>query len=298
MFRVLSPFHRRAAVSLQKLKVERLARQKSRVFEDWARGFIFPPKAWELGRNLAHREIFKNKSLQLPDHPTPFSEIMFPRGPKVIWVPIQKIVSSKGQAFSSEQHHFVRYLKSGLDEFETFYRIHQPKTALQAHFIYETFPDQPPTKGLDVPWHHADLTKTVTPVRFPEQFGPVSALELSVEALRLDNLQRSFLRSGFLKELESSLRGKTITSRLLLHTNGDFRVMILQGNHRTAVLAHLGWEQIPTQLVGSVWNLPPVRLGDLEQWPGVVDGRFTRETARAIFEAFFRPRHETLLPEW
>lgn len=237
-------------------------------------------------------------ALQPPDHPAPFSEIMFPRNVGLTWVSTQKIVSFGGQAFTSEQHHFVRYLESGLDALASFYRIHRPTSVLQFTFINETFPDQLPIKGLDFPWRHVDLTQTVALNRTPELFGPVSDQELFVEAHRLDSLQRSIIKKGFLRKHGEGWGRMPISGHVLLHTNGDFRIIILSGNHRVAVLVHCGWKLVPIVIWGRADIEPPVRLSDLEEWPGVVDGRFTPQTARAIFEAFFRPRHEKLLPGW
>ena len=99
---------------------------------------------------------------------------------------------------------------------------------------------------------------------------------------------------GFLAGHEGQAGGQ-IRGRIFYKDNDDFRIVLLNGNHRTAVLAHLDWELIP---VHPQAGYHPVRLSDLAQWPGVMDGQFTQKAAGKVFEALFRPRHQQLLPGW
>jgi hypothetical protein len=258
------------------------------------RQWIFPPALWTTARKFVHGDA-TNQALSPPEHPTPLSDIMFPPrpGPDFHWIAAERIVNRYGQSFSTEQHHFLRYLESGFEHFEAFYRIHQPKTALQLRFINQTLPDTTEAHNWDAPWA-APQTETGTRLHDPVCFGPVSKLELITEAARLDKVQHSIEKYGFLLGNVEQPGGQ-IAGRIFYKDNDDFRIVVYEGNHRVAVLHHLGWRLIPVhQLVGY----HPVRLSDLEKWPGVVDGRYAPETAHAIFEAFFRPRHQQLLPGW
>lgn len=276
---------------------KRLARRKSGERSPviaWMHRWIFPPALWDIALRFERYDRATNKALSLPPDPTPLSEMMFhPLRRKPNWVPVEKIVNRMGQSFTTEQHHFVRYLESGFGDFKHFYRIHQPKTALQAHFIDETLPGPAGTGVSDVPWQPAPLTDPHTRTR-PDAFGPVSVLEIATEAARLERVQHSIKKYGFLAG-HAGDAGGSINGQIFYKNNDDFRFVISGGNHRTAVLAHLGWKLIH---VHQVAGFHPVRLGDLAQWPGVVDGRFKEETARAMFEAFFRPGHQKLLPDW
>lgn len=160
------------------------------------RRYLFSPAMWSLGRKLVRRDIFKEESRKPPDHSTAFSEILVPRGDDEVWVPVDKTANQAGQSFSAEQHHFVQYLQSGLGALESFYRNHRPTNALEAVFIYETFQYQPLSKVFSFPWSHA-----VRPVRNPVFFGPVSSSELAFEARRLDKLNQSFMKKGFLEKV-------------------------------------------------------------------------------------------------
>lgn len=257
---------------------------------------MVPPELWHLAHRLVRGERRALSSpLQPPAQPTALNQIIFsPTTDSPLWVPAEKVVNRAGQSFTTEQHHFVRYLAFGPDGLESFYQTHKPATVLQFYFLHENLPNPSGPKLLDSPWEHAPPTEEAAPVRAPHLFGPVSQLELAAEAARLDRVAISIEKKGFL-DGPPTQPGGHIRAQLLLHENGDFRIQIINGNHRTAVLVHRGWKLIPTHpKVGH----PPVRLSDLASWPGVLDGRFAPKTARAIFESFFRDRHQKLLTEW
>lgn len=205
--------------------------------KNWMHQWVVPPALWEVGRIFVRRDFFKYALLQAPRQPTPFSEIIFSRPGIHIWGPVEKIVNFAGQAFTEEQHHLVRYLKSGLDDLESFYRIHQPTTALQSRFVRQTLHDHAGAYLLDVPWKLA-LTENDTLVGAPVLYGPVSDLELATETERTDRIKHSIEKFGFLDHANQP--GGQISGQLFLHDNGDYRIVIQGGNHRTAVLAHLG----------------------------------------------------------
>lgn len=281
---------RQSARSLvRREKVKKLG-GRHRAFKLFAVSWLAPPG---LSSKLRGRDAAF--ALSQPGHATPLSEIMVPAaGPQPFWIPKGKIVNRFGQAFTTEQHHYVRYLWSGLDSLETFYRIHQPETTVSAHFIHSTPADGARASWSGKPWEYAAPTGTDTPPRDYEAYGPISYLELATEAARLDLVQRSIKNKGYLGGNKRQPKS-VITGQLFIHDNGDFRVVIRSGNHRTAVLVRLGWELIPVHHELRLW---PVRLGDLALWPGVVDGRYSLETAHAVFESHFRPGHQQLLPGW
>lgn len=77
----------------------------------------------------------------------------------------------------------------------------------------------------------------------------------------------------------------------------EYRVVLVQGAHRTAALAFLGWGLVP-MTPEFAYSAPEVCLSDMDRWPGVVDGAFSRESAELIFSAFFREEDEVLSPGW
>jgi hypothetical protein len=72
---------------------------------------------------------------------------------------------------------------------------------------------------------------------------------------------------------------------MLLKRNGDRRFVVLQGNHRLAVLAHLGVPQIAVRDVAGY--VPVVRESEASRWPLVANGNCTAASALRIFNLFF-----------
>jgi hypothetical protein len=68
-------------------------------------------------------------------------------------------------------------------------------------------------------------------------------------------------------------------------SDGRRRFVVLQGNHRLAVLAHLGLEQIAVRPLRG-W-LSAVREMDIDDWMLVKSRRCSRVHARSIFNLFF-----------
>lgn len=195
------------------------------------------------------------------------------------------------QSFTVEQHHFVRYLAKGAVTLETFYQRHRPSGALEARFVEEAVYDYSGPGWLQPPWVHVRTDELAESLRPPELFGPVSAKQMATEKLRLDSLVKSISENGVI-DRQAIQPGGAITGQLLLNNEDDYRIMVINGNHRVAVLSHLGLVHIPIRFrLGS----PPVRLSDLNRWPGVTDGRFSPETALILFHTFFRDPHHPIL---
>jgi hypothetical protein len=66
---------------------------------------------------------------------------------------------------------------------------------------------------------------------------------------------------------------------------GARRFVVMQGNHRMAVLAHLGCDTIAVRQVREA--VPMVRESEIDAWPLVVSGRCSRDHARKVFRLFF-----------
>jgi hypothetical protein len=72
----------------------------------------------------------------------------------------------------------------------------------------------------------------------------------------------------------------------VLRHAGENRYLIAHGQHRAAVLAALGHENI---VVGIHRELPPVvDSNEAPKWPHVIDGTLDRSTAITMLERFFR----------
>lgn len=69
----------------------------------------------------------------------------------------------------------------------------------------------------------------------------------------------------------------------LLLAGDDYRFRISQGHHRIAALAALGYETITLQL--EFRNT--IRRSEVEWWPAVRQGWFTRKEAVTVFDRIF-----------
>ena len=67
--------------------------------------------------------------------------------------------------------------------------------------------------------------------------------------------------------------------------DGSRRFVVLQGNHRLAVLAHMRAEPVAVRVISQA--LGHIREAEIENWPLVANGRCKLENARRIFHLFF-----------
>jgi hypothetical protein len=219
------------------------------------------------------------------------------------WVPLEKIRYFSGVAFSSQQHHFVRYLFEGISSLRKFYELHQPRNQFETNFLYEKHSGSfveivpPATRA---PWNpktylHGGDRNHLSIGKGHQGYGPVEEVRVRWEAKRLTRIERSFRRFGFRKELSSSEPNPRFALLCRDDLAGDYRVMVTAGNHRIAALAFLGWPLIPMSRQPSY---PTIRLGELESWPGVVDGTYSVEAAHDYFLSYFRDEKRILLPGW
>lgn len=129
----------------------------------------------------------------------------------------------------------------------------------------------------EFPWQRVGpVDKDVYASRF---LGPSSESLIAREYLALDRLYQRISRTGF-----NSLLGQeysVVHGIQLTNAKGENRFVVLQGNHRLAVLAKLGTASLKV-LITATFNEK-----DVKTWPGVVSGNFTCEQALQCFSAFF-----------
>lgn len=109
-------------------------------------------------------------------------------------------------------------------------------------------------------------------------FGPVSKEKLNVECKRLYNVMKSIENNSYIITNNSS----HISSCLLVDDNNNYRWVIYDGQHRTAVLSSLGHKMIPV-IVEKI-----VERKDVKLWPNVKSGDFTAEAALKVFDKVFK----------
>lgn len=221
---------------------------------------------------------------------------------EIVWVPVEK-VRVWGRGLSREQNQFVRYLSDGLASLERFYDYHQPKNQMERLFLptassaffkpvrfplfYDpwTFPLSFTGEG-GLGWEHGAI-----------DFGPVSKKRLMREAARVDLIRESVSRKGFQKLGTHIIYFGELLIDDRVPDLWDYRVCVAHGNHRTSLLGYLGWPLIPME-PHPAWRMREVRLSQVEHWPGVLDGTYSVNAAKAYFLSYFRDPGKVLLPGW
>jgi hypothetical protein len=112
-------------------------------------------------------------------------------------------------------------------------------------------------------------------------YGPVSDAFGAATFERLVGIFESIRREGYVPggSDRPHLRG------LLFLRDGDYRVLITSGKHRIAALSALEVDLVPVEFGAT----PPIVVDrdDVERWPAVVTGVYTREEALDVFDRVF-----------
>lgn len=110
-------------------------------------------------------------------------------------------------------------------------------------------------------------------------YGPVSTEKGRLEYRRLTDVFSSIHRTGYNRQ--SGWDGDI--SGFLLRRSGEYRFLVDHGYHRLAAVAALGHESIPVRIIRPVVTEPR----DVDYWPQVESGIYTREEALAYFHYLF-----------
>jgi hypothetical protein len=126
------------------------------------------------------------------------------------------------------------------------------------------------------------------------QYGPVTVEKGAFELMRLMRIHESIRQRGYRRNgrADGDIRG------VLLIGDGEWACMIAGGTHRIATLAALGYQTAPIRF-GATSNCL-VRRMDVDRWPQVRSGMFTREQALAVFDRILKGRtpEGAMPPEW
>jgi hypothetical protein len=112
-------------------------------------------------------------------------------------------------------------------------------------------------------------------------FGPVSPSKGEFEMRRLVEAYDSINKHGF-----DTARGAVLADIIVDDRSSEWACHILDGLHRIAVLRAFGVATLPVCVLAS--DTAIVRRSDVDRWPHVVDGLFSRSDALGIFDAMFQ----------
>jgi hypothetical protein len=119
-------------------------------------------------------------------------------------------------------------------------------------------------------------------------WGPVSEAKLEIETRRLSNLAASVLEKGILRH---DGRDGDVCA-VVLTRDADWCWQVLGGEHRAAAFSALGYETMPVRV------LQVVSRADVDHWPGVLRGCFSRQSALATFDMVFDGRLPNVARRW
>ena len=115
--------------------------------------------------------------------------------------------------------------------------------------------------------------------------GPSSDEFVIREYQRTISLYNEIKSEGYKpSEYPHSLIGGTF----LISRSGEKRFIVMQGNHRMAILAHLGFSEILVR--ANARSIPFVEERKIETWLNVRKGRCSVEHAGEVFEYFFKEK--------
>jgi hypothetical protein len=220
-------------------------------------------------------------------------------------VPVEKCVNPFGFSFGKQGWHpLVAHLRedaapAGGGVLKRFHDGYQPRSmrclpeaaGMEVEFDPGFF--RYPWGNFKIGFDEADPVKDRSTSRF---CGPTEPLMLEKEAAALRRLADSMA----LHTYDPWKYPNTFVGGVrLVREDGDFRYVVLQGNHRLAVMSHLG--QASFQAVPLDRHLREVREADIGSWHYVRSGRCSRADARKYFDAFFlldgRERAGAFLPK-
>lgn len=201
----------------------------------------------------------------------------------------------------------MRFLHQGQDALAEFYRRHTPRCPRGRHFLpcapsaCAGSPRKLEVDVRDLPWlaKSGDYLgeQNLGAAHGHQGFGPVSRAKLRLESRRLRSLHRSISWWGFQPFILGNTTQDLPRGYFLEDdaTPSNHRVFLVpSGQHRVAVLAHMRFEEIPVTFLPHAPRV--VKRSQVELWPGVLDQRFSKSNALAIFASYFRPIGDCLEP--
>ncbi len=190
---------------------------------------------------------------------------------------------------------------------EIFYQSYQPDSAASLLSIEENSKlNQEPAWAAVMPWNHESLyiwknnqqksaliqnSKLGLTIGLKDGWswcGPVSDKKLNIEVERLYNVFNSIKENGYKRD--SSQDGDIQTYALI--NKDDWVLQTQTGQHRSAVLSGLGYDQIPTRVTKTIYR------SQVDYWPNVISGLYSRETALAIFDNVFNGKTPNIANNW
>lgn len=119
--------------------------------------------------------------------------------------------------------------------------------------------------------------------------GPVSDDKIQLEVERLYVALDSIQSLGYDRNFGP---GGDIGAKFLINEAGDWRWLISPGNHRIAIVSALGYKEVPVLAKSLVFRR------DVDIWPNVLSGLYTRTGALKYFDNLFHGNIPAVVQPW
>jgi len=211
--------------------------------------------------------------------------------------------------FLAQDHPFVKTIqeiKQGLQQYQDselkrFYNDFQPKSFCDVLSIYDQTFSEVPAMGAVTPWRARTplqqlkkvcVDTSVSPLLGVEAykfgvkpegnfgwqfFGPVSDAVGLLEFERLKSVYESISTKGYCPPPKSHIHGEFLIS------DNDWVWINLGGKHRCAALIAMNYSEIPIRVRGE-YGAAFVRRSEVDYWPNVLNGLFSRGQALQFFD--------------
>lgn len=111
--------------------------------------------------------------------------------------------------------------------------------------------------------------------------GPADEWRLNTDFCQTIRLYQQIKKEGYRPWIRDFIGGVFLQS-----ASGEQRYVVLDGNHRVAVLAHLGMRQVRTAYLKGHFKI--IHELEVDEWHYVRNGMCSRADALAYFHAFFQ----------
>ena len=116
------------------------------------------------------------------------------------------------------------------------------------------------------------------------EFGPFSNVLGNFEYMRLQKLINSIGVNGFQR---NDTPDGDIKGVVLVNSDLETKILLNGGQHRAAVAAAMGFDNIPVRLFPTI-SSTLIRRDDVDFWPYVKSGLFSRNQALTVFDRIFK----------
>jgi hypothetical protein len=119
-------------------------------------------------------------------------------------------------------------------------------------------------------------------------WGPLSTIKLDIEIQRFTKLLGSMQANGFRRHNghDGDIRA------VILQKQDDWRWQVVGGEHRAAAICAFGYKTAPVRV------LQVINRDDVDFWPGVCNGLFTRDEALRTFDIIFHGELSMVSRKW